>query len=166
MVYYDIIDQLKTVGIYQKKFLLWRTQWDAYTDPQTPLNWKCVKFEQDNKSKIPTKKGVYAFFIEPGIAKFPSHAYLAYIGQAGHESDGNLQKRFEGYLQEKKRPKRIHIYRMLNLWEDYLYFYYAEIDPTQIDLEQLEQKLLDTFIPPFSKVGYSAEISEIIRGLE
>lgn len=168
MVYYDIIDQIKDVSIYQKKFLLWKTQWDAYTDPQTPLNWKCVKFEKDNKSQIPTKKGVYAFFIEPRIAKFPSHAYLTYIGEAGHESDGNLQKRFEDYLQEKRRPKRIHIYHMLNTWEDYLYFYYAEVNPIQTDLtlKQLEERLLDTFTPPFSKRGYSAKIGEIIRGLE
>ena len=82
------------------------------------------------------------------------------------KASGNLQKRFEDYLQEKKRSKRIHIYRMLNLWEDYLYFYYAEVNPTQTDLKQLEQKLLDTFIPPFSKRGYSAKIGEIIRGLE
>ena len=166
MEYFDIIDQIKDVSIYQKKFLLWKTQWDTYTNPQSPLDWKCVKFERHNKSQIPAEKGVYAFFIEPRIADFPSHAYLTYIGQAGHESDGNLQNRFENYFQEKRKPKRVHIYRMLNIWEDYLYFYYAEVNPTQTDLRQLEQKLLDTFIPPFSKVGYSAQISEIIRGLE
>lgn len=168
MVYYDVINQLKDASIYQEKFLLWKTQWDAYTDPQIPLNWKCVKFERDNKSQIPTKKGIYAFFIKPRIANFPSHAYLTYIGEAGHESNGNLQKRFEDYLQEKKRDKRIHIYRMLNVWEDYLYFYYAEVNPIQTDLnlKQLEQKLLDTFTPPFSKRGYSAKIGKIVRGLE
>lgn len=166
MVYYDIIDQEKNVIIYQKKFLLWKTQWDAYTDPQVPLNWKCVKFESDNKNQISTKKGIYAFFIEPRIANFPSHAYLTYIGEAGHKSDGNLQKRFGDYLREKKKPKRRHIYRMLNKWEDYLYFYYAEVDPNQTNLRLLEQHLLDTFIPPFSKRGYSAKIDEIIRGLE
>ena len=103
MVYYDAIDEEKDVIIYQKTFLLWKTQWDAYTAPQIPLNWKCVKFEENNKNQIPTKKGIYAFFIEPRIAKFPSHAYLTYIGEAGYKSNGNLQKRFGHYLQEQKK---------------------------------------------------------------
>ena len=166
MVYYDIIDQIKDASIYQQKFLLWKEQWDTYTSPPIQLNWKHVKFETSNKNKIPTEKGIYAFFVEPRLPQFPSPAYLTYIGETGYKSDGNLQQRFENYLQEKKRPKRIHIYRMLNIWEDYLYFHYAEVNPTQTDLKQLERKLLDTFIPPFSRRGYSAEISEILRGLE
>ena len=161
MVYYDIIDQLKDVSIYQKKFLLSKTKWDAYIDPLIPLNWKCVKFEKGNTNQVPTKKGIYAFFIEPRIAKFPTHGYLAYLGQTGHDSNRNLRKRFGDYLYEKTRSKRPLVHFMLNTWENYLYFYYAEVDPTQTDLKQLEQKLLDTFMPPFSERGYSAEVGEI-----
>jgi len=166
MVYYDIIEQQKDARFHEENFLLWKKQWDAYTVPQISLNWKCVKFEQSNKNQIPIQKGVYAFFVEPRLAKFPSTAYLVYIGQAGFRSDRHLRKRFGDYLQDKKTPKRPKIHLMLNKWENYLYFYYAEVDATQTNLKQLEQKLLDTFTPPFSQIGYSAKIGKIIKGLK
>ena len=165
MVYYNVMDQQKEVRIYQEHFLLWKTQWDAYTDPPIPLDWKCVKFEENNITQVPTEKGIYAFFIEPRIAKFPSHGYLTYIGQTGYQSERNLRKRFGDYLQDKKRPKRVRVNLLLNTWEDYLYFYYAEVDPAQMDLRQLEQMLLDTFTPPFVERGHSAHISNIIKGI-
>ena len=161
MVYYDLITQPESARIYKQDFLLLKGQWDAYTDPPISLNWKCVKFERDNANQIPTKKGIYAFFIEPRIAKFPTHGYLAYLGQTGHDSERNLRKRFGDYLYEKTRSKRSLVHFMLNTWENYLYFYYAVVDPIQTDLKQLEQKLLDTFMPPFSERGYSAEVGEM-----
>ena len=142
MEYYDVIRQQKDVRIYQRDFLLWKQQWDAYTDPPIPLDWQCVKFEKNNANQIPTEKGVYAFFIEPRIAKFPAHGYLIYIGQTGYKSERNLRKRFRDYLYDKEKPKRARIHLMLNTWEGYLYFYYAEVDSAQMDLKQLEQKLL------------------------
>ena len=171
MVYYDLTTHPASTRIYKQDFLLLTEQWDTYIEPTIPLNWKCVKFERDNVNQIPTKKGIYAFFVEPRITHFPSHGYLMYIGQAGYNSNRNLQKRFRDYLNDQKipgkerahfkSPNRERIHFMLTAWADYLYFYYAEIDPTQIDLAQLERKLLDTFIPPFSEGGYSAEIGKI-----
>ena len=79
---------------------------------------------------------------------------------------GTCKRDLDTIYKSKKKSKRRHIYLMLNKWEDYLYFYYAEVDPTQTDLKQLEQTLLDTLTPPFSKKGYSAEIGNIIRGLQ
>ena len=161
MVYYDLTTQPESARIYKQDFLLLKKQWNTYTEPPIPLNWKCVKFERDNANQIPTEKGIYAFFIEPRIAKFPIHGYLVYLGQAGYQSERNLRKRFGDYLSEKTKPKRPLVHFMLNAWENYLYFYFAEVDSTQIDLKQLEQKLLDTFMPPFSLEGYSAEIGKI-----
>ena len=65
MVYQDPIDQQKDVSIYQRSFFLWKEQWDTYTAPRIALDWQCVKFERNNANKIPTEKGIYAFFIEP-----------------------------------------------------------------------------------------------------
>ena len=166
MEYYDVMGQQKDVRIYQRDFFLWKQQWDTYTDPSIPLDWRCVKFEENNADQIPTKKGVYAFFIEPRIAKFPTHGYLIYIGQTGHKSERDLRKRFRDYLYDKEKPKRTRVYLMLNTWENYLYFYYAEVDPAQMDLKQLEQKLLDTFTPPFVDRGYSAYVGGVLKGLQ
>ncbi len=173
MAYYDLTTQPESARIYKQDFLLLKGQWDVYTDPLISLNWKCIKFERDNANQIPTEKGVYAFFVEPRIAQFPSHGYLMYIGQTGHNSERNLRKRFGDYLYVKnlsnrnrallKSPNKGRIHDMLNIWAGYLYFYYAEVDPTQMDLKQLEQQLLDAFSPPFVDQGYSAEMGRAIK---
>lgn len=166
MEYHDLIDIKKDVGIYQVRFLLWKDQWDSYADLSVELNWKCVKFEKDNVDQIPTAKGIYALFVEPRIAQFPSHGYLMYIGQSGYESNHNLRERFKDYLYERKRVKRVHINYLLNTWEDHIYFYYAEVDPNEANLLELERKLLDTFIPPYTHRGFSVKISTIRKILE
>ena len=157
----DWIDTAKDAIIYKRAFLMWKTQWDNYPDP-IPLNWECVKFEKDNRNQIPSGKGIYAFFVEPRIANFPSHGYLMYIGQTGQDSNHNLRKRFSNYLSKSEGKKRRRIKFMLNTWESYLYFYYAEVDPDKINLKQLERILLDTFTPPFVKRGFSGKISFVV----
>ena len=163
MVYQDVISPIKDVRTYRVNFLLWKEQWDAYTAPPIPLNWKCVKFEENSASHIPTEKGIYAFVIEPRLPQFLSHGYVTYIGETGHNSNRNLRKRFRDYLNDKKKPKRNLIHTMLTAWEDYLYFYYVEVDPSQMDIKQLEQKLLDTFTPSYSQEGYSVEIGAAVK---
>lgn len=170
MEYHDVVrhvvHQQKDVRIYQRSFFLWKQQWAAYTAPPIALDWQCVKFEKGNATQIPAEKGIYAFFIEPRIANFPSHGYLLYIGQSGYKSKRDLRKRFRDYLYDKTRPKNIRVNLMLNTWDGYLYFYYAIVDPAQMDIKLLEQKLLDAFTPPFVERGYSAYVGEVIKGLE
>lgn len=169
MAQHDLIDDegdridaaAEDARTYRREFLLWKTQWDNYPNP-IPLNWKCVKFEKGNRSQIPCRKGIYAFFVEPRIANFPSHGYLMYIGQTGQNSKHNLRKRFGNYLSKSESKKRRSIKYMLNKWKGYLYFYYVEIDPNQINLKQLERTLLDTFTPPFVKKGFSAKIKAAV----
>ena len=165
MARYDLIDDeedwidaaAEDARAYRREFLLWKTQWNRYPNP-IPLDWKCVRFKRANKDQIPSSKGIYAFFVEPRIANFPSHGYLMYIGQTGQKGNHNLRKRFGNYLGKSESKKRRSIRYMLNKWKGYLYFYYVEIDPNQINLEQLERTLLDTFTPPFVKKGFSGRI--------
>ena len=161
MARFDLIHEVGSAKKYKCEFLLWKDQWDKYPN-RIPLEWKCVKFEQENRAQVPKSKGVYAFFVQPRTANLPSHSYLMYIGQSGHNSNRDLRKRFGDYFSEKKGTNRVTIEYMLNLWEGYLYFYYAEVDPNQIDLKELEQILLDTFTPPFSERGFSAKINDVI----
>lgn len=164
MAQYDLFDEyeeghvpVKNARDYKQAFILWTTQWNNYPNP-IPLNWKCVKFEKDNRDQIPSKKGIYAFFVEPRIANLPSHGYLMYIGQTGQDSNHHLRKRFGDYIGKRESTKRHSIKYLLNTWRGYLYFYYAEVDPDQINLKQLETILLDTFTPPFVKEGFSGKI--------
>lgn len=163
MEYHDIISLKTYAEIYQIKFLLWKEQWESYTEPSVKLNWQCVKFEENSTHLIPTKKGIYAFIVDPKVTSFPSHRYLMYIGQTGHKSNRNLRKRFSDYLHEKKRVKRMSINYLLNTWEGYVYYCFTVVDPDETNIKELERKLLDTFIPPFSDKGYSAKIGGIRR---
>ena len=54
---------------------------------------------------------------------------------------------------------------MLTTWEDYLYFYYVEVDPSQTNIKQLgANMLLDTFHTSLRpNVGYSAEVGAAVR---
>ena len=166
MEYHDILSLEKDARVYQIEFLLWKDQWDSYTEPPVKLNWECVKFEEKSRSLIPSEKGIYAFFVDPEITSFPSHRYLMYIGQAGHNSKRNLRSRFSDYLNEKKRIKRISINYLLNTWQGHLYFCFTVVPPDLTNIKELERKLLDTFTPPFSDRGYSAKIGHIRRLLK
>lgn len=162
MVRLDPMHEAKKAVTYVSKFLLWPYRWENYPNP-IPLEWKCEKFERKNSVNIPEGKGVYAFFVKPKTADFPSHSYLMYIGQSGHESKRHLRKRFGDYFSERKGVNRVLIKHMLIQWEGYLYFYYAEVDPDQYDLKELEQILLDTFAPPFSERGFSARVRDVVK---
>ena len=147
---------------YDQTFTLWPTGWENYPAP-IPLNWKSVKFEKKNRKTIPENQGIYAFFVKPQVADFQCHAYLMYIGETGQDSDNNLRKRFSEYFSYKTNHKRPHIHRLLNKWDGYLYFHYAEIPENVMNLNALETMLLDTFMPPYNLRDFSAEISLTIR---
>ena len=160
----DIISVQDEALSYRQKFNLWPTRWENCAVPIS-LNWKAVKFEKENKATIPENQGVYAFFVEPQVADLPNHAYLMYIGETGQDGDNNLRERFSDYLSYKKNSKRLHIHRFLNKWDGYLYFYYAEISQSAVNLRDLETMLLDTFVPPYNRKDFSPEIGRIFRGL-
>ena len=160
----DLVKAQDEAASYQQEFILWPTRWENYPAP-IDLNWKSVKFEEKNKTTIPENKGIYAFFVEPQVADFQSHAYLMYIGETGQDSNNNLRERFGQYFSYKKNHKRPNIHRLLNKWDGYLYFYYVEIPHNSMNLNELETMLLDTFIPPYNRRDFSTEIGLIIRGL-
>ena len=57
MVYQDVIHPKKDVRTYRVNFLLWKEQWDVYIAPPVPLNWKCVKFEENSAAPDSDRKG-------------------------------------------------------------------------------------------------------------
>ncbi len=162
----DLIRSQDEASSYQQEFILWPTRWENYPAP-IPLNWKSVKFEEKNRTTIPEKQGIYAFFVEPQVADFQTNAYLMYVGETGQDSQNNLRARFGQYFSYKRNEDsdRPHIHRLLNKWDGYLYFYYAEIPHNTMNLDELETMLLDTFLPPYNRRDFSAEVGQIIRGL-
>lgn len=65
-----------------------------------------------------------------------------YVGQAR-----SLRRRFVNYLvTEKRRQKRPKIYRMLNLYDNFVWFCYTPVAASKLDV--YENALMEVYIPP------------------
>lgn len=134
---------------------------DLWADCQIPipLSWKCVHFTDDNAGKVPKKKGgVYGFVLQPPPQDPPETRYLLYIGRTKQ-----MRTRYRRYLRDKVRgyKARPHINIMLNAWPDNLWFCYATVE--EIDgLPNLENILLNTWIPPFNR-EFKGELNSAVN---
>ncbi|MBK6483958.1 MAG: GIY-YIG nuclease family protein [Chitinophagaceae bacterium] len=133
------------IGSHIKKFLLYPVFWaDAQNQIGINTQWKKVMFSSANKKNVPNKKGVYAFVLKPVYHNFFETNYLFYVGKTNR----TLRLRFQEYLDEKagKGKPRKKIHKMLNMYDGFLEFYYAEIGrKNQVD--KVEEQLLNTFVP-------------------
>lgn len=128
-----------------KSFFLYPQFWvDIQNQLPINLNWKHTMFDPNNILDIPTKKGIYAFILEPTFNNFIETRYLFYIGKTNR----TLRSRFKEYIAEKegKGKPRKKVHKMLNQFNGYLFFYWAEISNT-INVNKCEEKLLNTFVP-------------------
>ena len=104
--------------------------WKKFTIKSPTLTWKQVKYSPNNTSKIPAKRGIYAFLIRNQLtrAAWPRHGYLMYVGIAGRrKSNRTLRERFSEYLTPSELSKRPKVSRLVRTWGDHLYFNYAVV---------------------------------------
>jgi hypothetical protein len=151
---------------YVRKFLLYPSFWEDNKKHITEtLSWKSCEFSDLNKNKIPTKHGLYCFVVEPKTPNFLESNYLFYIGKA---SSATLRSRYKNYLNEKEgigigsQKPRIKVQEMLKDYEDYIHFYYVELNKTK-DIILYEEKLLDQFMPYVNTKIPEATIKEEYR---
>jgi excinuclease UvrABC nuclease subunit len=133
------------IQIHIKKFFLLPEYWEKPGNQfPTHLVWNSKKFSKQNKNIIPLKKGIYAFVLIPKYDNFIETKYLFYVGKTNR----TLRKRFSEYFSEKegKGKPRKKVFKMLNQYDGYLYFYYSEITNTS-DVDECEERLLNTFVP-------------------
>lgn len=125
-------------------------QWQLCRLP-VRLAWRTVKFQRANVRRVPNNaKGIYTFVVKPGIANHPSCAYLMYVGKAEKQV---LRDRFSQYFVEKDKgetSRRPHVTEMLLKWDDFLWFYYAEISDAS-KIKQVEDELLAAYLPPSNR---------------
>jgi len=73
-----------------------------------------------------------------------------YVGKAEKQA---LRDRFSQYFSERDKgetSRRPHVTEMLLKWNEFLWFYYAEIsDATKI--KQVEEELLAAYLPPSNR---------------
>ena len=144
---YDISIESDSGKKYCRKFILWPKYWKMYSKT-IKLAWKHIRYSRTTVEGLPNNTGVYAFVVKPGIAGLTECNYLLYIGKA---QDQSLKVRCKQYLDEnKKRKPRILIAQMFNLWSDHLFLYYAELDSSKININDVEENLLTAFLPPMN----------------
>jgi hypothetical protein len=143
--------------LYQEIFVLNPSFMRGFT-ADCKLDWKKVEFKRENQSLIPKCRGIYAFVIENNHSNVPPHGYVMYVGETGQDSKHNLQKRYGDYLREQQREKRPRIHYLLNNWVECLYFHYASVTDSNVNLKKLEESLNNAFFPPCSTKDFSAEI--------
>lgn len=148
----------KEFAYYRQEFVLHPKQLQGLRLPVT-LTWQQIRFMAHNAASVTEGPGVYAFVIQHAAEGLPAHGYVAYIGQTGaKKKNRTLRDRFKDYFGEKKRPKRPRVYELLNKWESCLYFHFAAIDSGAVDLLDIEARLNDAMMPPYSQKDFSAEI--------
>jgi predicted DNA-binding protein YlxM (UPF0122 family) len=128
-----------------KKFLLYPKFWrDRKNELKVDLKWKSIVFQQSKLSQIPRKSGIYAFVLQPKYQNLFTTSYLFYVGKTNR----TLQERFKEYIDEKngKGKPRKKVHKMLNQYESYLAFYYAEISRKAL-VDKSEKLILNTFVP-------------------
>lgn len=128
------------------------------------LVWNRVPFSPESRSQIPKEKGVYAFAVEFSDSKLPPSTHILYIGKAGDlNSNNTLWSRYYDYIKTLRKNDRPRIHQMLNQWKGFLTYFYATVDPN-IATADIEETLLDIFIPPYNRGDFSAELSSLLKG--
>jgi hypothetical protein len=137
--------------------------WRKFDSPHD-LPWTKLRFSPDNAPHIPAVRGIYAFTIEHTPSKFPSHAFIYYVGQSGNTGKGHLKQRYRKYLQEQKSGTgRHHIHYMMKNWKKDLFFSFCALPDTAINLRDLETRLLGALSPPANVIDFPADISAARR---
>jgi hypothetical protein len=152
----DVLNEQKELAGYNKTFTLWPKYWEKLKGI-ADFKWKSCTFDSNNANLIPDSQGIYSFVINPRFSNHPQR-YLCYIGK----TDRTLKIRYRDYLKEmenetKGRPKLLYL---LNQWKGYIEFCYIELD--NVNLLDLEKKLLDAFVPPCNE-KFSTKVNRVIK---
>jgi hypothetical protein len=150
---------------YEQTFTINPRQMRGCTLP-TKLVWNRVPFKKNKLKGITNRPGVYAFSVLHDTADLPPHGYVLYVGQTGAKTKAQhrtLRQRAREYFREKTTGSREHVALFLNKWAKCLYFYYAQLDPATVDLIDIENKLNDALLPPFSVGDFSPKIRKMKR---
>lgn len=159
---HDLVDRVRQIKADLHEIVLSPARWRTFATPR-PLNWTKISFESANRNQVPKQRGIYAFTLEVSNHNLPGHAYILYVGQAGHDSGGDLHKRYAQYLAETKRQNaRKKIIYMMTMWKGDLNFNFVEIPDRRINLKKLESSLLTALIPPANTKDFDADIQDAV----
>ncbi len=132
------------------------SQWAAFAARRT-LVWTHIPFDAAHRGTVPAEPGVYCFMVGLPPATLPPVGYPLYVGK----TDRQLRVRFREYLREKDDPGgRIRIRKLLTVFQGELFFSCAPFVGTKQERKAVEAELHDALMPPYSDIGFSAEVRE------
>lgn len=133
-----------------ERMILSPNRWAAFVCP-VELAWQLIPFAANRVNDVPNNaKGVYSFVVRPGIANHPDCSYLLYVGKV---QDQAFRPRYRQYLHEKQKgqdARRVHVSRMLQKWDGYLWFCYAPIEDEAL-IGQVEDALIAAYLPSHNR---------------
>jgi hypothetical protein len=138
---HDLLEQQDEIVKRRVQFVLSPKLWKSYSDRRIK-SWRTVKLRPIRRSLVPQKSGIYTLLVQPRIARHTHCSYLMYVGKAV-----NLKKRFGEYLNAERRENgRPYIYRLLNVYDSYVWFAFAYVPKAQLNI--LENRLIAAHLPP------------------
>lgn len=144
----DFIEDEDKLKSRKVEFTLMPDAWNKFriTQDTFPCAWKIIKLDEDSKNDVDLTKeaGIYTLIVQPGIASHTACSYLMYVGQTN-----NLHRRFLNYLRtEKKTRKRPNVFRLLNIYDDHIWFCFIKVAFGKLD--DYENALMNAYIPPIN----------------
>lgn len=139
--YNDLLAQQDEIAKRRQFFILSPKHWAEYND-QTITKWDVVRLNKSQRSNVPRRPGIYTILVQPRIANHEACSYLMYVGKAV-----SLKKRFSNYVNAERRASgRPKLFRVLNLYEDYVWFAFADVPRPK--LKVVENRLIAAHLPP------------------
>ena len=144
----DFIEEEDKLKSRKMTFTLMPEAWQEFIINQDlfPCIWKIIKLNEEGKNNLDlnNESGIYTLIVQPGIALHPACSYLMYVGQTH-----NLRHRFLNYLRtEKKKRIRPNIYRLLNIYDNHIWFCFTKVDSDKLD--EYENVIMNAYIPPIN----------------
>jgi len=154
----DFSVRQKELDHYSQTFILHPKHLQSFVTT-AKLDWHHIRFQKANISQVPAEAGVYTFAVNHDGSGLPPHGYVLYVGQTGGKrNDRTLRDRAREYFREKAGGKRLHVWWFLNKWDGCVIFSFVPLNPKAINLLQIESKLNDALMPPYSIKDFSPEI--------
>lgn len=154
----DILKEQDEMKAHTHEFVLWPRKWQEYDNVNLVCNWQMHRLVEVERPNIPNQSGVYTLLVQPGIAAHPACSYIMYVGQAT-----SLRRRFGDYLTSEKRESgRPKIFRLLNMYENNLWFCYALVPNDRLDV--FEDALMASYLPPKNSDNRLPASVRAIRG--
>lgn len=118
------------------------------------LDWQFTPFRRGGAAALPSAPGFYCFVLVNGWANLPAVFYPLYAGETL-----DLRTRYRNYLTEKNsRNGRFHVKKFLKVFSGETQFCFAPYNADKDELRQIEKKLNDALMPPYSRRDFTAEV--------